>query len=546
VLPDTELNVLVTDPNGTTKTFDSNASDPADRPRGIQFGTQLQSGFSDAGFELRRAIDRDNTDIGKLDDVKFIGVNGETAYEGYVGTLPRSMDEKGHSLAITTAGWIAHAADESFTAIFVDRDLGAWGPAGRARRIAVLGGGTKPFDPTTHADPTSGTGVLTLQIADTWSASGVNSEAWYDAGPSNQIGSIYYEWTKNGAAFGVLPGAWTWSVFVSADDNLGSLLTTGNLAAAGPGAATFTPSEARRFAMVFFASSGPAGAAGSVWEVDWSNIAVYGDQGLRLIGSANPLGVAASDVITYLANRYAPMLDTSDVKQTTWPISHLVFRESTKPYDAFLKVNSYHLWKLGVWEKRKLCFAPIDLTDWDWEIRHDEMGNTIGLQGDSIEDLRNGIIVQFTNVKTGAVERLTPDVYTELRDTSVDNPANTHGRRMWGDPYTIPFPTTLDDALQLGRAKLALDNQPKAPGSFTAQHCVRDRAGNPQPAWKVRAGDRIRLTSTANISDRPRLIHETRYTHDSRSVTISVDATAQVLEAIIDRQQTARQAAGLS
>ena len=133
-----------------------------------------------------------------------------------------------------------------------------------------------------------------------------------------------------------------------------------------------------------------------------------------------------------------------------------------------------------------------------------------------------------------------------LRDDSVDNPYTQHGRTVYGQPFVVPFPTTTANALELGRLQLLEDNQAKAPGSFTVAHQIKDRAGNYQPVWKVRAGDRIRLTSSANLSDRPRLIQETGYSHDGRTVTIAVDSTLRYLEGYVDRVQTSLTAAGLT
>lgn len=544
LLPSTELHVVAADANGVTKTFDSNASDPADRPRGIQFATQLQSGFYTGGFDLRRQIDRDNDDLHKLDDIKFMGADGDTAYEGYVGGLPRSMDETSHTLGVTTAGWMGHAADEPFNDIFVDRDLGGWKETSITRRVALIGSGYRPEGANLNVAPdATGTpglistrpGVMNLPV----------NEFIYDAGEGNLISKLYVGLqTLAGLAAGdanLEVYAIGWS-----DDAGSDQVISANLKALS----TFTfdmSATPRRFVAMFWRYNSAAGGTNGIdYAVRWQQVAAYGDQGIPLVGVGNPPGVAASDVLLNLVGQFAPRLNTAGVQSTSYAIRHLAFREDTTVYDALLKLNSYHQWKLAVWEDRTLHFEPIDLTDWDWEVRHDEIGTTIGLQGDSVEGLRNGIKVQFTNVETGAVEVLLPDDYPELRDDSIDNPANQHGRRMYGTPFVIPFPTIAADALELGRAKLAQDLQPKAPGSFTINRYVRDRSGTWQPAWKVRAGDRVRLTSTLNLSDRPRLIHETSYNHDSGTLTIAVDATLQILEAIFDRQQTARQAAGLA
>jgi hypothetical protein len=541
--------VVVTDANGATKTLDSNARDPADRPRGINFSTKLGAGFDIGGFTLSRLIDRDNVDIHLADDVKLVAANGDTAYEGFIGELPRSMDTDGHTLSVNTAGWMAHAADEPFTMIFVDRDLSRWGPASRQRNIACAAGTLAfPATPEVMQDEAGSINGLRLQHQSVW-ASPIRplAEGWYDAGDRNLIGRVYYDFTTVGSA-STADANWGLQYRLTNTDDASIIRQdSGDVWASVPTASAMSDiAPGSRYAFIsFFYIATPGGADSFNYAVHARKLAVWGNHGLNLYGTAEPYGVLASDVIRYLARLYCPKLNTNGVENTQYPISHLVFLEDTAAYDAWLKVNSYHLWNLAVWEDRTLYYSPTDLTDWDWEIRHDEVGNQIGLQGDSVENLRNGVIVQFTNAATGTVEKLHPDDHTELRDTSIDNPYNQHGRKKYDPPFVIPFPTLQSDALELGRLRLLEDNQAKAPGSFTVQGHIKDRAGNYQPAWKVRAGDRIRLTSSVSLSARPRPILETNYIHDSATVTIGVDSTLRLLEGYIDRVTTALQAAGL-
>jgi hypothetical protein len=431
---------------------------------------------------------------------------------------------------------------------FVDRDLGNWQPASRGRLVNLIAQTYRNTDASTIPDATNGAATLLTEISDPNWASGILpcSEAWYDAGESAGIGSIFYDWERPADTSSA--AAWYWDVAATtADDGSVAVTTTGNLKAATSTPAYFD-AGGQRFGRLFFGhtTSPNTGSDGKKFGLYWKRLAVIGNHGLPLIGDTDPKGVAASDVIRYLIATYCPKLNTAGVQNTTYPIGHLSFRERTKVYDALLKVNSYHLWQIAVWEEGTVHFGPVDLTDWDWEVRHDVRGTSVGLQGDSVEQLRNGIIVTFTNVATGAVQELHPDDYSELRDDSIDNPWNQHGDTAYGEPFTIPFPCTQRDALELGRLQMLEDNQVKAPGAFMVEHYIYDRAGVPQPVWKVRAGDRVRLTSTANLSDRPRLVQEVSYAHDSKTATIAVDSTLRLLEGFIDRMSTALQAAGLA
>lgn len=547
--PTTDLTVVVTDADGNTKTLSSQEPHPGDRPTGVTFATQAASGFYTAGFSLARPIFQENNDLHLLDDVKFIGANGDVAYEGYITEMPRSMDDT-HTLSVSCAGWMAHAADEAFTAIFVDRDLGRWQGPSTARRVALLGAGYgQVADPSGNTDA-AGRRVLRTATTGAWGATTRPiAEAWYDAGPSNTLHLITTDWTRGSLAVDHTDANWAWGALLATDDALAAFDYTGSLRAAGPGSGVVSASTTdRRYAVLQSSYQTAAGGTdGTEFGIDWSGTAVYGEGGaVPLLGASAPYGVAASDVIQYLVGRYCPLLNSAGVQQTTYPIAQLAFLEDTTAYDAFLRVNAYHLWGLAVWEGRTLHYAPIDLTDWDWEVRHDEVGNQIGLQGDSIQSLRAGMIVTFQNAATGQVDRLHPDDHPELRASDITNPWVAHGRRGYGEPYAIPFPTMPADALELGRVKLLEDNQITAPGQFTVQSRIRDRAGNWQPAWKPRAGDRIRLTSSAALSDRPRLIGETQYSHDGQTCTITVDGTARYLDAFLDRMGNALGAANLS
>jgi hypothetical protein len=543
--PNTDLTVIVTDANGVTTTLDSHASDPAGRPQGIAFGTQLGHGFNTGGYALTRRIDRDNIDHGLLHDVKFVGANGETAYESFIAAMPRSMDADGHTLSVGLAGYMATAALKTFSMIFVDRDLGAWRAAATNRRVDLLSGAFGQVTEPSVSPDSSGRPTLRTGFTGAWTAGKQPmAEAWYDAGPGSRLGRITANWTR--AAIITLPDAnWSWKGALCEDDRAVAATSSANLAAAGPGTLDLTADGCRFAVLQAYYSTAAGSVDGAEHFIDWSDVAVYGAHDLPLLGDAAPYGVTASDVIRWLVANHCPQLNADGVQQTTYPISQLAFREHTKPFDAMLKVNSYHLWNLAVWEDRTVHYGPSDPDAWDWEIRHDEVGNQIGLQGDEYTQLRNGIVVQYTDSLTGRVEELLPEDHAELRDESLDNPYNVHGWPGTGDPLVVPFPCTQGDARELGRLQLLEDNTPKAPGSFTVAHHIRDRAGNLQPVWMVRAGQRVRLTSSAMLSDRPRLIHETSYSHDGRSLTISVDGGARMIEAYFDRVSTALSAANL-
>lgn len=549
--PDIELTITVTDADGNTKTLGSNERSALDRPRGITFGSQQASGFYTATFNVSQPIDHERTDINLRDDIKIMAANGDTRYEGYVTEMPRSTDSEGQgTLTVQCAGYINETIRQSFTEIFVDRDLNSFtGEIPATRRTSLLASGYTPQSGTTVI-PDIATGLPGVhqqfdRLANTAVPPGPTSliESWYDAGERNTIGLFYVDMNTYDHGLTPLAGFWVAKRFLATDDGALSLEGLSSLGSSYSGYYTATGTDRRYVGMHLY--YGAAITADGQWAATWRKPAVYGRHNLPLIGSSDPQGVAASDVIRYLVDRYCPKLNTAGVQDTDYPIAQLAFKDPTKVYDAILKVNSYHQWAPAVWENRTLYYEPVDLTDWDWEIRHDEVGNEIGLQGDSLQNLRNGIVVTYTDSATGTVKILHPDDHDELRDTSIDNPWNRHGDSEYGEVFQIPFPTLQADALELGRVRLIADNQPRAPGQFTVHGHIRDRSGQWQPCSMVRAGDRIRLTSSASLSDRPRLIGEVSYAHEGATASITVDATAITLDAYMDRVITALSAAGL-
>jgi hypothetical protein len=248
-------------------------------------------------------------------------------------------------------------------------------------------------------------------------------------------------------------------------------------------------------------------------------------------------------VIRDVARRWCPKLNTSKVRDTTYPIQHLVFKERTTPFDAFAQVNKYHLWNLAVWENKTLEFKGYDLSDYDWQVRAGEDGATFDMQGQATDRVHNGVAVTFTNSLTNVKEYLTPDEFTQLQATDILNPWSMHGVN---NPLELELsaPTHRAQAIDIGRVALAEANRPKSPGTLTAKGYIRDRQGNEQPVWKVRAGDTIAVTNHPN--DTPRLIQGASYDHDSHTMTMAIDAPPATLDAFVDRLGTALTARGLA
>lgn len=539
-----ELSVEVQTSSGSRYRWGDNES-PERRLLGVSFSTEIGDGFKSASGTLRRRFDTDYPDLNLVDTVSFIGADGSVAWEGRNAEMPRDLSDKS-SIGVTLAGWMSHAKDRPFTEVFVDRDASAWQRPSVGRRAVILGASFTPNDPASYTDPTDASAGVSTGFNGPWGTGYTPvSEAWYDIGPGLTIGKIAYSWKRDPTIAVVAP--WAWSVNVATDDKATVTAASGNLLATGPSASTFTPSVRYRYGFLStsFPASG-AGTDGNTYNINWYNLAVYGSHDLTThVGEAGqPPGVYASDVIRNLATRFCPKLDTSGITGTDYVIQHLTFKDLTDPYDAFLQVNKYHLWNLAVWEDKKLTYSGYDLSDYDWQIRAGENGATFQAQGQSTDNVFNGVVVTFTDVLTGVKNILLPGAtYPDLLSSDPLNPWTLQGISRWMK-LELSTPTVAAQALQVGRIALAEANRPKSPGTLVAKGYIQDRAGNWQPGWKPRAGDTVAITNHPN--DAPRLIHATTWDNDSGTMTMAIDAPPPMLDAYMDRLGTAITARGLS
>jgi hypothetical protein len=497
-------------------------------------------GFERLSFVLRRRIDLESPDIELFDTIRAISMSGAIIWEGRVSALPRQLDADGHSLQIEAVGFMAAARDRKFAEVYVDGDLTAWEPPNLARQFALTAANFT-IEPSTVV---AGTGVthtaaLVLRITGNWvSPIKKVSEAMYTFPEgSSGFGYVYF-WSLLSQA----GGSWT-HVFTTSDNgdsNTATVVeTSGNFGGADTagywGPATVTNRGQRYVNATWYFNATPAGAASDEFTNSLRLLRVYGNTGLPFYGT-DPKGFLVSDIIRDICRRWVPQLDPSGVQATEYPVQQAAWRERTDPYDAWLDLNRYHLWELAVWEGPTLHYGPIDASDYDWEVRLDDYGTTVDLQGDTTEELANGIVVEFDNPLTGSRDIVSPADYPELADTSADNPVNKHGLTVWTEK-SLSSPATPDDAVQIGRAALAEFNQAKSPGTIGVTGHIRDRNGAFRPAFDVRAGDTVAITNHPN--DRPRIVSETSWDGTSKTMRMAVDTTAKYLDAFLDRVATA-------
>lgn len=538
--PPLELQVELVYPDLTTARWDKDARLAKDRPTGITFRTQRYTGFADAQLALARRIDVDYPDLGLLDGINLVGHDGRVAYEGRIATIPRSLSGA-PSVGVQAQGWMSHARDEPFTEVYVDRDLGKWVAPSAGRMAVIVAANLIPGSSGNLPDE-SGEPCIELSFPGPWvSPFKPKAEAWWLPQAGIQIGALYYDVAgHNTANMSAEDTNWAVQAVLSSDD----LQTVADKAEPlWPSAAGYLTATGIRTAAKIGLSYSitPAGAESNTYYARLAKLAIYGEHGLARQGE-DPGGFFVSDMMVDMAARWAPKLDTSGIQATTFPVPHASFLNETLPYDAWQTLNSYHRWEIAVYEKRRLDYYPIDLGDWDWDVRLSDPGTTVSLQGDDTANLCNGVVVRYRDLNTGYETRLTPEAFPELADLSPDNPANLNRLRLY-TTLTLSEPTTQEGALQMGRVYLAEFNQAKAPGSITITGHIRDRAGHWQQGWKVRASDRLIISDLPN--DSVRVVGETEWNHDSKTLTIAVDSSFKRLDAILARLGVAVEASNL-
>jgi hypothetical protein len=525
-----ELNAEITLPSGDRIRWDSASPDAGKRPLGPSFDTESGRGFSSGSVVLQRPTDRDYPELRLLNELTLRSPSGQIVYQGRAQGIP-----VGEAFSFDCDGWITHGEQRQITDLIIDREVSAWGEPTTIVQSSYTVGEQVPYGSdysvSTEAGEVVFTGVTGKSIPN-------NSVvvACYRAPAGTSISSLEYNGTQANAT-SVQAAAVKWSPRSNPDDFSSS--------------ATLTLDGTRRSAAVTGAPSGrlllvaQAGAthtpATTTQFERKIRPAVFGTTGVAGILREDGLtGFTASDGIRYLADRYCPRWSTEDVEESSYPIAHSAWRDPTTPVDAIRQLNGYHLWRLGVWEDRRLTFAPYDLSVADWQVAAGVDGVRVEYQGDTTENVYNGVAVSFTNVLTNEQERLTPDDSEELRDRSEWISANEWGDEVWLN-IDVSWPCSAGDAVEIGRIALANANEARRPSTITVPATIRDIHGSEWPASYVRADQTILVTNQSPPV--PRLI--TRTSWADHVLTITTDNAIDTMQAFTQRISGALSASGI-
>lgn len=541
------LSLLVTHADGRTTRWGPDEALPENVPGALQFTTSIPGGYKDLSSSLLRRIGREQTDQALFDDIKVVGAGNEIAWHGRWQRFPRSHADA-FDVQPGALGWVSHLRDDqTFSMIYVDRDLSSWRGPGAQRRINLIGGGYAPADPAVHSDNSQP--ALGSTVTGAWAATALPiCEAWYDAGPGNTLGSLYYAWQKGANVDHTLAG-WSWKTFLLDDDTAAVYNGTAELKAAGPGTGTLSATTAfRRYALTQLLYSSVGGDANKPYTIDWTCLAVYGNHGLTKRGTGTATtapGLYGSDIVADIVSRAAPRLTYTtgvdgSIEPSSFVVPHFVVRDLGRAEDALLAINKFHFNEWGVYENRdgqpELFWRTPDADRLCWEARLSE-GAHLELEGDDADEIYTGVLVIYrtpdgTTHTVGPPGSRAEATDATLQDTSETNPATMQGLPRIAQ-LQISDVTTQAGAAAVGAAFLSEKSQPQRRGSLTVTGHARHPTKGLRPAWAIRAGDYIRVAD--HSADIPRRIIETRYDHATRQNSLTLDNTVFTIDSLLER-----------
>lgn len=523
-----ELTVEIEKANGQRYRWAGDEPDPANRPSGLKHKTRLMEGYAEAEVSVPRGSTT-APDLELYDTIRFISMDGEVVYEGRGAGIDLNRSKEQQRVAYAGAGWMSHTRDRPCPPLlFVDRDMTRWGPASSAEKEAgVAAGFPRNWDPQVLENETGA--ALTLLNEGAWDVPTIPvAQALYLAPPGQNVGRVKF----TAVAYNP-PLNTNFQLLVEVNDadavtawGAGDVLTA-------TGTFGVDYSEVGRFAHIaWLYNSSPAGADGAQYPIYLKDVAVFGDHALDThTDSASREGYLVSDLITYTAGLYAPLLDTSRIEDTTFVVTQAYEPGLIDPYDFWLRLNKYEMKYLAVWKDRQLHYTTPS-AEADWVISEGDIGTVIKDAGASIEAQANGVIVQYQDITTGRSAVLTPDDDAALADTNPDLPANIAGVKAW-ESIQLPNPDSAEGAARYGSLVLQRLNAQRLPSTVTVRGYIRDRAGNLHPGWSVKAEDNVLVESVDGNT--LRRVHETEWDGDSNTLTLNLDGQAQGTDAILDQ-----------
>lgn len=540
-LPPLRQHLEAITPSGRHYRWGEDEPDPANVPSGLTHSSTMPGGYESLDVTLPRKPGIDYADLETLTTINVWGAGGNKCGEYRLERAPSTSGDQ-MSVRPGAVGWQAHLEDnKNASAIIIDRDLSHWGAMSNQRRLDLIGASYGPQD-SAAASNTSALPALVTGVTGAWSAtSRAIVEATYDAGAGNLLGRLRANWTRGGNVDNTDVN-WNWDALLSANDVTTGAASTGSLRAAGPGSTDHVPGAVlARYAMLrAFYNAGPGGGDNVPYEIIWTSVRVIGDHEITLQG--DPLdefatnGVYASDVVTYVVGRFAPLLTTSTatVLPSSFTIPHLAFRESTTAGEMIRQSTRFGFQDWAVWDDKTFWWHDRGAFGRQWRARISPA--QLEETGPQFDRLWESIVVQYNDVD-GSVRTVGPvgsNADTEdasLTDSDPENPATVLGitRR---DKLVMAVGTAAT-AIEIGRRFLEESKALDKSGRARLVGHVMDNRGVLHPYFDVRAGDTISFVDASDTSER-RIV---RAEHDraTRTCSVDLDAPPEGLTALLER-----------
>ncbi len=535
--PRTDLHYEIETPNGRFYRWGRDEPRPENVPSGGGFSSTAPGGFDSIGLTLPRKPGVDYSDLRRLSTLRALGSGGEIACEARFKEAPRVSGDQ-MSVSPVTEGWIAHLQDDTTAAeIYIDRDLSAWrGPSNGRLDFLSAGNlpGTGSGEVTTEL---TGVPVLRLHVDGVWTTAVPCAEMWYDAGPAARIAGVGYSFASLASTSWILE----WGSSESETEfgqSSGDIFT-----AAEASGALAAPNALRRFFAWHWRFNATNNGIDAVeFAIALRELAVFGTSNLSTYGSGSGLGVLASDVVADAVSRWAPALNyttgsSGSIRPTSTIIPHLVFKEKTAPLAFVEGANAFEGRIYGVWDNKTFHYYNWGDVGRKWRAR---VGPTeLTETGPTTERLRNGVIVQFSDVdgitKTAGPLNSGCDFTSSLlEDKDPENPANQRGLKMYGPPIDIGQSTSYSGAevpIGVGVRILEVLKETDRSGTAKIVGFCEDANGVVHPSWKVRAGDQITFVDSSEPVER-RIIRAD-YDESSLTCSITLDAPAEDVPALL-------------
>lgn len=512
---------------------DGQGHELTDRISGLRFTNVRKGGDESAGFVLHEQWGTSVPEIDKGNLLRIMdGV--DVLWQGRVEEADRGGDDD-EQIAVTAYGLGARLKDNQVREVYVDQDLGNWGPASRQRKVDELDATTFRFtDPETVDDEENGLPGLVLNNPGALATGQrMRCEAWYDSGDGNLIDAIYFNFEVHSEAGSASAHALVFAVS-DTDDLTGSTISVDQYGASS-GADYFEPATERRYGAIFWRTT-----ANTTLEKDRivtvRDLTVYGDHGLTRQGT-DPAGFFSSQIIEDAAGR-ADGITVRRIDDTTFVVRQAEYRDGETSEGVIEDANRFsaHERTWGTWgpdspldtsTDGQFDYVEIDSTTQHWLAFREECDD-LDLHTE-LSTLYNQVEVHYADVSGASKVVTRTATVPDLDDAGITRTARLDGGTM-----------TAAAAQTLGDAFLALSgNFAPARGSVTLSHPIRHHERGELPPHYIRAdGSNLRLPDILPSET----LFELSTTPDRRTTfpihRVEVDASGDQVQVNVDLDQT--------